>query len=178
MARENYQKYGNPDGPGSMRLGVALPSFILNKKNHIPILVLFLIFIVILVPLGFTLWYNNSKQYDEMGLQIDSTRMYYELLNENVLHKHLPYVVGVSREFSELKLVQEEVGELNRIHKGIAEFMPKPNAPPCQYEKLNPSNQKAICLIYAYLKKEKFNEFLRNDLNFIVGEAPEIVEVR
>jgi len=39
-ARKNWEQYGNPDGPGSMRLAVGLPSFVLNKKNHMPILIL------------------------------------------------------------------------------------------------------------------------------------------
>ena len=30
-ARENYEKYGNPDGPGSFKVAIALPKFLLEK---------------------------------------------------------------------------------------------------------------------------------------------------
>ena len=40
-AKKNFEKYGNPDGPGSMRVSIGLPSFVLEKKNHMPILLLF-----------------------------------------------------------------------------------------------------------------------------------------
>jgi len=33
VTKEKWEKYGNPDGPGSMKLGVALPAFILDKKK-------------------------------------------------------------------------------------------------------------------------------------------------
>ena len=33
VAMENYKKYGNPDGPSSYQVGIALPSFLLKKKN-------------------------------------------------------------------------------------------------------------------------------------------------
>ena len=160
-----------------MKLGVALPAFILDKKNHIPILVLFLVFVVILIPLAFSFWYNNSRQYDEIGLRIDSSRMYYELLNENVLHKHLPYILGVSDEFAILKLREDEFVELNKIYKSNIEFLPKPNQPFCQYDHINPANRKSICLLYSYLKKEKISESLQKDLNILLNASPEIMEV-
>jgi translocation protein SEC63 len=32
-ARENFLKYGNPDGKGSMTVGIAMPSF-LQKQEY------------------------------------------------------------------------------------------------------------------------------------------------
>lgn len=32
-ARKNWEKYGNPDGPGAMSFGIALPSWIVEKEN-------------------------------------------------------------------------------------------------------------------------------------------------
>jgi translocation protein SEC63 len=31
-ARENWKKYGNPDGPGSFHVAIALPKFLLQKE--------------------------------------------------------------------------------------------------------------------------------------------------
>ena len=33
-AKKNFEKYGNPDGPSSMKVSVALPSFVLEKKTN------------------------------------------------------------------------------------------------------------------------------------------------
>jgi translocation protein SEC63 len=34
-AKENYQKYGNPDGPGTFKVAIALPKFLLEKDSQI-----------------------------------------------------------------------------------------------------------------------------------------------
>lgn len=34
-ARRNWEKYGNPDGPGAMSFGIALPSWIVEKENSV-----------------------------------------------------------------------------------------------------------------------------------------------
>jgi translocation protein SEC63 len=35
VAKANYEKYGNPDGPGAMQMAIGLPSFLLDKENRI-----------------------------------------------------------------------------------------------------------------------------------------------
>ena len=32
VARENWEKYGNPDGPGAMMFGVAIPAWVVSEK--------------------------------------------------------------------------------------------------------------------------------------------------
>lgn len=34
-SRKNWEKYGNPDGPGAMSFGIALPSWIVEKENSV-----------------------------------------------------------------------------------------------------------------------------------------------
>lgn len=34
-ARENFLKYGNPDGPGNYNVAIAMPRFLLQKENQI-----------------------------------------------------------------------------------------------------------------------------------------------
>lgn len=34
-SRRNWEKYGNPDGPGAMSFGIALPSWIVEKENSV-----------------------------------------------------------------------------------------------------------------------------------------------
>ena len=34
-AKENWEKYGNPDGPQAASFGIALPSWIVDKRNSL-----------------------------------------------------------------------------------------------------------------------------------------------
>ena len=35
VSRENWIKYGNPDGPQAATFGIALPSWVIEKQNSI-----------------------------------------------------------------------------------------------------------------------------------------------
>jgi translocation protein SEC63 len=167
-ARKNYELYGNPDGPGSMRLAVGLPSFVLNKKNHMPILFIFLIFIIVIIPVFVWFWFSNSNKYDENGMIQDDSKVFYELLNENILLRQMPFVLGAAFEFSRLKIKQEEVNELEKLWRSYKETMPKHKE-----ESLMPHNKKAICLLYAYLNNQTFTSpGFKEDLEFILKTAP------
>jgi translocation protein SEC63 len=171
VARENFEKYGNPDGPGSMRLGVGLPSWILNKKYHMPILTLFLIIVVIIIPVTVWFWYTNSQKYDDNGMYQGNIAAFKEFLNQNILLKQMPFVLGVAAEYMVLKITKGEEAELSKIYKQFNEIMPKHNK-----TRIHPSNLKAICLIYAYLNNYPLNKDLfQKDIDFILSKAPFLI---
>ncbi len=52
-SRENYEKYGHPDGRQGLDLGIALPEWMFMQDNRsAPIMLLALVFGGILLPLG------------------------------------------------------------------------------------------------------------------------------
>jgi len=50
VAKENYEKYGNPDGPGAMSFGIALPSWIVEKENSVWVLGLYGLVFMVAMP--------------------------------------------------------------------------------------------------------------------------------
>ena len=171
--KKNYEKYGNPDGPGSMRISVALPSFILDKKNHLAILVIFVIFILIIIPQIFLFWYNSSKDYNDIGIKKKDEGIFYHILNENILLKQMPFVLGLALEYSDLPIRQEEANILYETYNKYYKLNLM-----CKHklEHIPPSNKKAICLLYSYIMKqplkyekyfEELNQILQPTGNFI-----------
>jgi translocation protein SEC63 len=171
-ARKNWELYGNPDGPGSMRLAVGLPSFVLNKKNHMPILILFLIFIVIILPAFVLYWFSSTNNYDDAGVQVINHRIYYELLNENILMRQMPFVLGCSIEFAAFTVRGPEVDELKKLYRKYAELMPKHKE-----EVIPMGNKKAICLLYSHLDDTSnlSIDSLNKDLADILELSPNFV---
>ena len=49
-SRENWEKYGNPDGPQAASFGIALPSWIVEKQNSVWVLGLYLLVFIIVLP--------------------------------------------------------------------------------------------------------------------------------
>ena len=149
-SKKNFEKYGNPDGPGSMRVSIGLPSFVLEKKNHMPILLLFVIFILIIFPSCFIFWFNSSENYNETGMVVDDMAIFHEFMNENILLRQMPYVLGRAREFENLTIYSEEENPLIKAYLHNKEYMCKHKP-----ETVHPSNKKAICIYYSYLNREK-----------------------
>ena len=83
-ARENYEKYGNPDGPGAMKLAIGLPSFLLNPENRTQILAVFFFFILIVLPGIFFYNYSDSYLYEDTGVLKENRMMLVKKLNENM----------------------------------------------------------------------------------------------
>lgn len=52
-AKENWIKHGNPDGPGSFQVAIALPRFLLEKDYQVSVLVSFFVVLLIIIPAGF-----------------------------------------------------------------------------------------------------------------------------
>lgn len=50
-ARKNWEKYGNPDGPGAMSFGIALPSWIVEKENSVWVLGLYALVFMVALPI-------------------------------------------------------------------------------------------------------------------------------
>jgi len=49
-ARENFLKFGNPDGKGAFATGIALPRFLQKPEYQIQTLVLFFIVVIFVIP--------------------------------------------------------------------------------------------------------------------------------
>jgi len=114
-ARDNFLKYGNPDGKGTMAVGIALPNFLQKKEYQIQVLVVFFVVIIILIP-GY--FYNKimAAEKDVGGVDVDNRKIFTELINENMLGKQIPGILAHSSEFSTMKVrSKEELEILKRI---------------------------------------------------------------
>ena len=166
-AKKNFEKYGNPDGPGSMRVSIGLPSFVLEKKNHMPILLLFVVLILIIFPAGFLFWFNSSESYDKSGMMVEDGRAFYELINENILLKQMPFVLGMAFEFRKLPIYPDENAPLTKTYMHNKDLMYKHKP-----ETVHPANKKAICLFYSFINREPIKtDNYENDLEKILPLA-------
>jgi translocation protein SEC63 len=59
VARENFEKYGSPDGKQALEVSIGLPSIILENPKIF--LILYLLMMIVVIPLGVRSWYENSK---------------------------------------------------------------------------------------------------------------------
>lgn len=170
VAKENFKKYGNPDGAQNMKLSIALPPFIYNKKNHMPILVIFLALLLVVFPVGVYMWYTSTQQYGENGVRLENQPIYYRLLNENIQLKQMAFVIGSSIEFANLRISNDELEDLKKYFK-----LYKDNFPKADKRETSESNRKAIVLIYAVLDEKELPPYLQEEANKILEKVPDLI---
>ena len=50
VSRENWEKWGNPDGPQAATFGIALPSWVVEKQNSLWVLALYMAIFMVALP--------------------------------------------------------------------------------------------------------------------------------
>lgn len=72
VAKRNWEKFGNPDGPQTTKVGIGLPKFLLEKDNNLMILCAFFFVLIIVVPTTFICYYQRTKNYAANGVMIET----------------------------------------------------------------------------------------------------------
>jgi hypothetical protein len=174
-------KYGNPDGKGSFAVGIALPNFLQQEQYQIQVLVAFFVLIIIVVP-SFFLNQITANEKDVGGVDVDNRKIFTELINENMLMKHIPGILAHSYEFSTMKVrTKEELEILKKIKEldQVKEAIPSAK----QDAKKGPVQVKPICLVMGYMydiieKKDLLeNEGIAKDLEFILRTVPSYFDI-
>jgi translocation protein SEC63 len=106
-AKENWLKYGNPDGKQSFEMSIGLPTFLMEKDNHNLILVGYLILMVVIVPTVVWAYYRQSQMYGEGDIMYRTYQTYANLLLGNgrppiAKLKTLPEIFVTAAEFESL----------------------------------------------------------------------------
>lgn len=55
--KDNYLKYGDPDGPTAYSMSIALPSFLFNPRYQILVLLGFAVLFLGVIPYGIYKWF-------------------------------------------------------------------------------------------------------------------------
>lgn len=171
-SKENYEKFGNPDGKQALEVSIGLPRIILDNPKVV--LVLYLIAMVVVIPSAVGLWYANSKQYGEKNIKYDTYNAFYTLLQETFRIKNLPEVIAASAECRAINTPQpsdnEPMGLLYASMKS-SELMVKPKIE-------HPVVLRGNLLLHAHVtrKTDNLTPILLKDLNIMLSRIPELIE--
>ncbi|KAG8307407.1 secretory subunit, partial [Homalodisca vitripennis] len=100
-SRHNWEKYGNPDGPGAMSFGIALPSWIVEKENSVWVLGLYALVFMVALPVAVGMWWYRSIKYTSDQVLLDTTQMYYFFFHKtpSMPLKRVIMILAASLEF-------------------------------------------------------------------------------
>jgi len=144
-AKDNYEKYGNPDGPGLLQWGYALISFLFKGQVGYYSTIITCISMIVFFPVFLMMWYKNKKRYNSDGLLVDDLPFYYNNLNKETLITELPYIIGMSKEFNEMEINYDE-SEIKKLFEVFIPYFPKEY----KYENISFKNSLAITILYIH----------------------------
>lgn len=100
-ARKNWEKYGNPDGPGAMSFGIALPSWIVEKENSVWVLGLYALVFMVAMPVAVGTWWYRSIRFSGDKVLLDTTQMYFYFFHKTpqMAMKRVIMILAASFEF-------------------------------------------------------------------------------
>lgn len=72
VTKENYRKYGHPDGPQSTVHGIALPKFLVEGAASPFVVAGYFVLLAIVLPLVVSKWWTNSQEYTKHGIHAET----------------------------------------------------------------------------------------------------------
>lgn len=172
-AKENFEKYGNPDGKQSLQVSIGLPSWLLDTDHRNIVLMAYLIIMVGVIPFCVWRYYTDSSKFGDKDVMYDTYAWYHHNLNEHTLVKSIPEIVAGSAEFRQRNLphTAEEKAEISKVMNTVRSQMQKPkyNHPVCVTGNV---------LMHAHLlrKTADLSAKAGDDLAFMLRNSTSLIE--
>ncbi|TDG52912.1 hypothetical protein AWZ03_000455 [Drosophila navojoa] len=180
VAKENYEKYGNPDGPGAMSFGIALPSWIVEKENSVWVLGLYGLVFMVAMPSAVGVWWYRSIRFSGDKVLLDTSQMYFYFIHKtpHMLLKRALMVLAASLEFDKRhnSQVVERQSDNDEVPALIRQ-LPNLNEKCKEHPLCRMYSIKARAILHAHLSRIPLNpETLERDRQFIVKKCPYLVQ--
>lgn len=70
--RENFLKYGNPDGPNEIKHGIALPKFLIDGPTSPFLVLIYVLLIAVILPMMVSSWWNGVKSKTKQDIHVNT----------------------------------------------------------------------------------------------------------
>jgi len=98
VAKENYQKYGNPDGKQALEVSIGLPTFLLDEEYQNMFLTFYLVLFIVIFPICMYLFYSWSKQFGEKSVKYNTYGLFHKNMTDNISPKKFPEMLVFTEE--------------------------------------------------------------------------------
>ncbi|GAB2227056.1 hypothetical protein Drorol1_Dr00008856 [Drosera rotundifolia] len=121
VARENYEKYGHPDGRQGIQMGIALPQFLLNIDGTSGgILLLGIVGVCIILPLMMAVIYlSRSSKYTGNYVMHQTLYAYYYFMKPSLAPSKIMDVFIKAAEYMEIPVRRSDAEPLQKLFLSV-----------------------------------------------------------
>lgn len=176
VTKNNYEMYGNPDGVSTNDVGIALPAWLIDRKNLAIVLSIYCLAFMVALPYWIGKWWRASSKYTKDNVMHLSMALFYRELKEGMNAKKILELLSAAAEFKdELIWRASDTLAVPALFNTI-----KPMIEEASGEKFDLSSRytapyavKAYCLLHAYLYRldAPLDGGLESDQQFIVQKC-------
>lgn len=168
ISKRNWERFGNPDGPQTNKVGIGLPRFLLEKENHLMILCSFFFVIVILVPMTFICYYQNSRNFAVNGVMIETLQFLGFYIGESARAKNGPELLAACAESRSMGTHPWDNAHLKKLTGHVIEHKKRVFT--------FPAVMKNQYLVWAHMQRRHELMFveLKNDLNELLRHSMKV----
>ncbi|CAI9762130.1 unnamed protein product [Fraxinus pennsylvanica] len=184
VSRENFEKYGHPDGRQGLQMGIALPQFLLNIDGASGgILLIGIVGVCIILPLTIAVIYlSKSSKYTGNFVMHQTIYAYYHFMKPSLAPSKVMDVFIRAAEYMEIPVRRTDEESLQKLFVLVRSEL---NLDPrnirqeqAKFWKQHPALVKNELLIQAHLTRETaaLSPSLQRDFKQILALAPRLLE--
>ncbi|XP_015692250.1 dnaJ protein ERDJ2 [Oryza brachyantha] len=184
VSRENYEKYGHPDGRQGLQMGIALPKFLLNMDGASGgIMLLGIVGLCILLPLMIAVIYlSRSSKYTGNYVMHQTLSTYYYFMKPSLAPSKVMDVFIKAAEYMEMPVRRSDDEPLQKLFVAVRSELnldlKNIRTEQAKFWKQHPSLVKMELLIQAHLTGESFalTPALLKDYRHMLELAPRLLD--
>uniref|UniRef100_A0A671P0U6 Translocation protein SEC63 homolog n=1 Tax=Sinocyclocheilus anshuiensis TaxID=1608454 RepID=A0A671P0U6_9TELE len=178
-SRNNWEMYGNPDGPRVTSFGIALPAWIVDQKNSMLVLLVYGLAFMVILPVVVGTWWYRSIRYSGDQILINTTQLFMHFMYKTptMNMKRLGMVLTAAFEFDprsnkEAIIRPTDNIEVPQLIRELGNINVKKKEPPFCY----PYSLKARVLLLAHLARMDVSDNIEEDQRFVVKKCPALLQ--
>ncbi|XP_078441822.1 dnaJ protein ERDJ2-like [Wolffia australiana] len=184
VSRENYERFGHPDGMQWMQVGMALPQFVLNfDKDSSGLLLLGIVGVCILLPLiAAVVYLSKSSKYSGNYVMNKTLSAFANSIKPSLAPSKVLGVLVKSSEFLEIPVRRTDDEPLQKLFQAVGGELSidlkKNKSELAKFWKQHPALIKAELLLHAHLTRETgaLTPSMRLDLKRVLELTPRLLE--
>ncbi|KAE8124560.1 hypothetical protein FH972_019431 [Carpinus fangiana] len=184
ISRENFEKYGHPDGRQGFQVGIALPQFLLDIDGASGgILLLWIVGVCILLPLVIAVVYlSRSSKYTGNYVMHQTLSAYYYLMKPSLSPSKVMDVFVRAAEYMEIPVRRTDNEPLQKLFMLVRSELnldlKNTKQEQAKFWKQHPALVKTELLIQAQLTRESaaLPPSLQGDFRRVLELAPRLLE--
>ena len=153
--RENWERYGHPDGRQEVSMGIALPKTIVEGRNRNIVLAAYGLIFGGMLPALVGRWWFGNREKTKDGVNARSAAVFFKTLGEDSGMDDVVASLGKSFEYERPKKSTSYAAELNELEKKVEVALGSKWQTLKKLAEISPkesdARRRAFVLIYAHL---------------------------